>query len=432
MYHAATSWFMQAALRCCVCLVLVCGGVSAAAGAALAQQAASNSAVASDPQTTQALGPQEQQLQWPSTRVMKAALGQLRDWVWSYAEYQQPAESETGQFEVALDSSLAFAVIHRDDDIASEFLTSASAFGSGYVKRDSVYGYLGVHARAFADVSHQPRPRAFALDLEQAYIGVLVAQLKLETGFMRSVVYESKLWGYQRALPSVSLVFADVARGYEAQLVYSFQPYRKLNRPEISNELPYTLSFAVNKQLALMHMPWFKSYSLLWSSSRDVPTELADIYLQSGNSVSRGRYVSEMNYDMSTVGAAVDFGSDLTAVDRLSSHGEIMRNVGAPKGRGVGLWGDIVYSRALASNAASRWSVGWRGYSIGSDAFLAEFAYKNLGYTGVDGHSVLVGYEYDSLQVEASFWFIEPREPSIYKRKTRVVMLSVVNKLVNK
>lgn len=436
MYYPASPWFIQAALRLCVGVMLVSGAVQLVAGSAVAQQSASNSAAAPDTQTTDTqtvdlpapVTPQQQML--PPARVIKAALGQLQQWARGSAQLQQPSQS--GNYEVAINSSLSFEVTHRDDDLASEFLTSAAAFGSGYVKRDSVYGYLGVYARAFADVSHQPRPRAFALDLEQAYIGVLISQLKIQTGFMRSVVYESKLWGYQRALPSVSMVFANVDRGYEAQMLYSFQPYRKLNRPVISNELPYTLSFALNKQLAWVRMPWFKSYSLLWSTSRDIPTELADIYLQSGNSVSRGRYLSEMNYDMSTVGAAVDFGGDLTAVDRLSSHAEIMRNVGAPKGRGIGLWADIIYSRALASSQAARWSVGYRGYSIGSDAFLAEFASQNLGYTGVDGHSVLVGYEYDSLQVEASLWFIEPREPSIYKRKTRVVMLSVVNKLLNK
>ena len=55
----------------------------------------------------------------------------------------------------------------------------------------------------------------------------------------------------------------------------------------------------------------------------------------------------------------------------------------------------------------------------------------NLGYTGVDGHSVLLGYEYGSLQLEASFALIEPRESSIYKRKTTVLMFSVTNKLLN-
>lgn len=330
--------------------------------------------------------------------------------------------------EAMMKSSLSFDVINRDDDLASELLTSASVFNAGYMRRGLVYGYLGLYVRAYADVSHNPRPSPFSLDLEQAYVGLMASQLKLATGYVRLTTYTSKLWGYQRALPSVSFIFEG--ESYQGQLLYSFLPYRKLNRPVISSELPYTLSLSFTQQLPTQKWAFLRSYSLLWSVSQDTPTELADLYLQKGNSVSRGRYTSQMIYQMSTLAASVELDGKLTAVDRLSSHLEVMRNTEAPKGRGIGLWGDMIYSRSLPTIRPSHWFLGCRGYSIGSDAFLAEFSYQHLRHTGVDGYSVLFGYEYDSLRFESSLWMSTPREVSIYKRDTKTFMFSVSNKLL--
>lgn len=322
-------------------------------------------------------------------------------------------------------SSLSFDSVRSDNDLTSELLNTATAFSSGYLRRGTMDGYLGLKLKGHADISLEPRSQPFMLEIEQAYLGTMISQLKVHTGFMRSSVYNSKIWEYQKALPSVGFSLAH--QGYEAQMLYSFMPYKKSNRPVLSEELPYTLTLAIKKQLSKDVWKLLDSVSVIYTIAEDTPTELANNYLKQGNTVMRGPYSSQMAYNFSTMGISWVFDGNLTASDRITSHWEVMKNTAAPEARGLGLWGDLIYTRSLSKEEACFF--GYQAYSIGSDAILAEFSHKILGHTGVDGHGPTAGCEKGTLQIAASIWFIEPREASIYKRKTKTFMLSLSNKL---
>ena len=322
-------------------------------------------------------------------------------------------------------SSLSFDHVRSDNDLTSEILSTATTFSSGYLRRGTMDGYLGLKLKGHADISLEPRNQPFALEIEQAYLGTMISQLKVHTGFMRSSVYNSKIWGYQKALPSAGFSLAN--QGYEAQMLYSYLPYKKSNRPVLSEELPYTLTLAIKKQFSKDIWKLLDSVSVIYTIAEDTPTELANNYLKQGNTVMKGQYSSQMAYNFSTMGVSWVFDGNLTASDRITSHWEVMKNTMAPESRGLGLWGDLVYTRNLSKQEAC--FLGYQAYSIGSDAILAEFSHKILGYTGVDGHGPIAGCKKGTLQVAASLWFIEPREASIYKRKTKALMISLSNKL---
>ena len=327
----------------------------------------------------------------------------------------------------AVSSYLSFDLERRSDEVASEFLTTATAFNSGYLRRGFVDGYLGLYLRAYADISLEAREAPFALELEQAYLGVMLSQLKTKVGFIRSSVYQSEIWSYQRALPSVSLSLDR--KGYTVEMLYSFLPYIKKDRPQVSSQFPYVVSLALHKKLERKPLRFLKSYSVMWTASEDISTELADQYFQKGNSVRRGRFVSDMEYSMSTLGLSWTLDAKIATLSRLTSRMEVMRNMKAPKGRAVGLWGDVYYSQEMTATQSSECFVGYRGYSVGSDVFLAEFSDKVLDYTGTNGHGPSVGCAFSSLRIEGGYWMIEPREKTIYKRSTRALVVSVSNKI---
>ncbi|MCY4381092.1 MAG: hypothetical protein OXC40_05955 [Proteobacteria bacterium] len=333
-----------------------------------------------------------------------------------------------GDRNLAIASQLSFDAAHRKNDLASEALTGATAFGSGYLKRGSIDGYVGLYLNTFADISLTPRD-SFSLDLEQAYFGLLIAKSKTKIGFIRSSIYQSELWRYERALPSISLAL-NFGK-YQGEILYSFLPYEKKDRPTISENFPYTVTLALRRDLDGPSSQFLRSISLMLTAVEDVPSELAEQYFVKGNTVTRGRYSSALDYQMLTGGISWKLDGELTTRDRLTSSWEVLRNFMVPEkdGKSYGLWADLIYHRQLNNPVPTSCYFGYKGYSIGADAILAEFSNRNLEFTGTNGHGPSAGCAYGSLKVEGNLWFIEPRRVSIYKRKTRTVVFSITNKL---
>ena len=279
------------------------------------------------------------------------------------------------------------------------------------------------------------------IDLYSAYLGISVDdRFYSRAGFISSSFFDSKLLSYNQPLFSYSLgYFTDQ---WKAELLFSNIPYTKKDLPVISSDSPYVVStlfsFSPSNYFARF-VERVKAYAIF---ANNIPTELADQYVQKGNSVNRGEFYSELKYRQTTVGGSVDVYYDFSEKSSFSAGFEAAANPNAPKEKAIAMLGEVFYHRNYSrinqsadSNASStssvvstlhfRSSVGYRIYSIGSDAYLAEFSDQYLGHTAIEGHQFVVGFLYDRVELELSYIHYNPKHPSPYKYKTNSVMFTM-------
>ena len=313
------------------------------------------------------------------------------------------------------------------DEISTAHLFGLETKGKLKVQQGAYYAVIAPFVGAYADMSLEPRsPIVWGLD--HAYVGgSFYPGSEAIFGLRKEDFLGSAVMQYSRSLPTVGLR-TDYG-SWEGGLWFSTIPYEKQDRPVISREVPYSVALALKRPFNPEYYFMLRSLSLRWLVSENIPSELAEIYGKRGNAVNRGRLANAMDYEMSTLGSSIVMGHKITDRREVEGAFEVLTNVSAPKERSMGLWGELVLRNWFSWRESQRasWWVGGQLYSLGSDVFLAEFSQDYLGYTGIEGQGVVLGYQQGNLEIEGRFRAYQPREENMYKYKTRSFQLALTH-----
>lgn len=339
--------------------------------------------------------------------------------------FQKNAHQTMGSFlGIEGGADVSFTQESRDDSLSLSYLYGLQADLQLLVRRGRYFTSLQPYFKGHGDMSLEPRD-PFVWGMRQAYVGAtLRGDRLLGVGLQTRDFMGSSLASYTRALPTTSL--EGSWKAWDGLIAVSTLPYAKKNRPIISSDTPYTIAFVARRKLDPRYFFMLRDFSVRWLIAESIPSELAEAYGVRGNDVRRGRLAHALRHDMSTLGAKIDLGCDVTPRDELTGAVEALVNLAGPIERSVGLWAELGYAREVQwddYNLKLHWS--YHKYSVGSDAFLAEFGVPSLGYTGVDGQGIEVGVTEGPLSLLARYRQFKPRERNIHKRKTRAVRLSL-------
>lgn len=315
-----------------------------------------------------------------------------------------------------------------EDELAVSHLFALEAAAWLKAEKGSYFGVFAPFVRTHADMSLEARDTV-QWGLEQVYIGAKFdPQVAVSFGLRSEDFLGSSLMSYGRSLPTTAV---EMGRGsWSGGLWVSSLPYEKRDRPVISREVPYSVALAVERSFDREHYFMLRRLSVRWLTSHNIPSELAEEYGERGNLVTRGLLATNMQHHMSTVGQRLDLGHRISETQEVEGSVEVMSNLAAPRERSMGLWAEVIYRKGFVwAGENSRWMLGGQLYSMGSDVFLAEFAHRDLGYTGVEGQGFMLGLQRASLEVEGRFRAYQPREKSFYKRKTQAFQFALKYRL---
>ena len=314
----------------------------------------------------------------------------------------------------------------KSDDITShnipdELSSAQSSYFNPFYIEYYAQLQLSINYKSETSIS---TPDNSLLDLSSAYAGLLFNENILSrVGFITAGFYNSRLLSYNKALFTYSIGYFK--EDFKTELLFSAIDYNKKQLPNISDNTPYSLTLIMSYNLNADYFYIFDRVVGYANFADDIPTELAHEYLKRGNSVRTGKYFSQMSSKMNTYGAVVTYDVALTTKDKIGGAVEAAVNPAAQKSSSAALLTEIFYTRAYSPNGSKASFVGYRAYSIGSDAYLSEFANEHLGYTSVDGHQFVLGYKFRDVNLELSYVSYKPRVHSPYKHETSSLMFSV-------